>query len=645
MPNDEAGVKHFILATAGHVDHGKTALVKALTGVDTDRLPEEKARGITIDLGFAHLSLPAPLSTLNPPEADQPSTFSIGVIDVPGHEDFIRNMIAGLGAIDLALLVVAADDGWMPQTEEHLQILHYLGVRHGVVAITKCDLGDPARIAAEVSERLRGTSLGEMPIVQTSVRVATGLEELKQALERVCATIPPRRQNGKPRLFVDRVFTVRGTGTVITGTLTGGPVARGETISLQPQNLRARVRAIQSHNQSLEVALPGTRAAFNLPDLRPDEIPRGSVLTTIDPAESGRTIDALIERSSSAFLPSHSLKNASVVQVHYGSARFTARVLLLDRRELLPGETAIARFRFTKPAFVFVGDRFIIRDSSGRQTVAGGVVLNPDAEETKFRSPAERSFLQARAAAPNDLIMLLLTQLQRDQIVRRAAPLLQSSFSEGEIADAVERLAREKKAFTNGTIVADAACWAALRQRAIDAIEAQHAAHPERAGLDLAELRARLSLDDAELENALIVDLSARGFSCGQGAIMRRSHRPSLPAELEGAGGKIRAALAARPFDPPSRKELIADGAAQQALRFLCETGEVFALNEDVLLSSDAFAEMTSRIAQALRVSGPATVSELRKVLGTTRRILVPLLERCDRDGLTYREGNKRTLP
>ena len=629
MPNDKTDVRHLILATAGHVDHGKTALVKALTGVDTDRLPEEKARGITIDLGFARLALPG---------------FSVGVIDVPGHEDFIRNMIAGLGAIDLALLVVAADDGWMPQTEEHFQILNYLGIRHGVVAITKCDLGDPARIAADVREQLRGTSLSEMPIVETSARVTTGLDELKQTLARVSAGIPPPRDCGKPRLFVDRVFAVRGTGTVVTGTLTGGRLSRGKTISAQPQNLRARIRSIQSHNQSLEMALPGTRTALNLPDLRPDEIPRGSVLTTIDSAESGRAIDAMVERSARGFLPSRSLKNASVVQVHYGSARFPARILLLDRRELLPGETAIARLRFTQPAFVFAGDRFLIRDSSGRQTVAGGVVLNPNAEGTRFRAPAERSFLQARAAGPNDLITLLRTQLQRDKFVRRAALLLQSSFSEEEITNAVNRLAGEKKVFTSGTIVADVAWWGALRQRAIDAIDTEHAAHPERAGLDLAQLRAHLSLEDAELENALIADLSQREFVSAQGAIKRRSHQPALPAVLSEAGRKILATLAARPFDPPSRKELIVDAAAHQAFRFLSETGEVVVLNEDVLLSADAFEQMKSRIAQALRASGPATVSELRQMLGTTRRIVVPLLERCDREGLTSRQGDRRAL-
>jgi selenocysteine-specific elongation factor len=620
---------HLILATAGHVDHGKTALVKALTGVDTDRLPEEKARGITIDLGFAQLALHG---------------FSIGVIDVPGHEDFIRNMIAGLGAIDLALLVVAADDGWMPQTEEHFQILDYLGVRHGVVAITKCDVGDPARIAGDVREQLRGTSLSEMPIVQTSARAATGLEELKRTLASVSANIPPPRDRGKARLFVDRVFSVRGTGTVVTGTLTDGRLSRGKTISLQPQNLRARVRAIESHNQSLEIALPGTRTALNLPGLRPDEIPRGSVVTTIESAGSTRAIDAKVERSFRTLLPLRPLKNASVIQVHYGSARFTARILFLDRRELLPGETAIARLRLAKPAFVFAGDRFIIRDSSGRQTIAGGVVLNPSADGTKFRAPEERRFLQARSAGPNDLTTLLRTQLQRDKFARRAALLLQSSFSELEITNAVARLLDEKKVFATGTIVADAVWWEALRQRAIDAIDTGHAAHPERAGLDLAQLRAHLLLDDAELEDALISDLSSHEFVSTPAGIKRRSHQPSLPAALAQAGGKIRAALSARPFDPPSRKELIADAAAQHALRFLSETGEVMLLSEDVLLSADAFAEMKSRIAQELRASGSATVSELRQLLGTTRRIVVPLLEHCDRAGLTSRQGDRRIL-
>ncbi len=629
MPDAEPSLKNLILATAGHVDHGKTALIKALTGTDTDRLPEEKARGITIDLGFAHLALPG---------------LSIGVIDVPGHEDFVRNMIAGIGSIDLALLVVAADDGWMPQTEEHLQILHYLGVAHGVVAITKCDLGDPERVATETRERLRGTSLGEIPVVQTSARTGNGLENLKDALARVCVSIRAAREIGKPRLFVDRVFTVRGTGTVVTGTLTGGRLERGEAVSLQPQNLGAHIRAIQSHNQPLEVALPATRAALNLPELRPEEVPRGSVVTAIPGIEISRTIDLLIERSRRDFLPARPLRNASVIQVHYGSARFTARILLLDRRELLAGDRGIARLRFPKPVFVFVGDRLILRDSSGRQTIAGGVILDPHADGTRFRSSAERSFLQERAAAPNDLPTLLRTQLRRDRVARRSPLLLQSNFSEEEIALALDRLAREGEVFASDVIVADGVWWEELRRRAMDAIDAEHEAHPEHLGLDLGQLRAALSLDDSEVSNALLADLAGHGFSSGKGAIRRESHRPSLPAALAPAGAAIRAALAARPFDPPSRKELVPNAAAQQALRFLSETGEIVLLNADVVLSGEAFARMKTLVARALRERGPATASELRQVLGTTRRVLIPFLERCDLLGLTTRVGDRRKL-
>jgi selenocysteine-specific elongation factor len=386
------------------------------------------------------------------------------------------------------------------------------------------------------------------------------------------------------------------------------------------------------------------RTALNLPDLRPEEIPRGSIITTSDSAKTSRTIDAVVERSARPFLPPRPLKNASVIQLHYGSARFTARILLLDRKELGQGETAIARLRFTNPVFVVVGDRFIVRDASGRQTIAGGIVLDPDAEGTTFRSTAERRFLQARASRPNDLVTLLTTRLERDRVLRRAALLLQSSFSEQEIINAIDQLAREKKAFTSATIVADLAWWEEFRQRAIDAIDAEHIAHPELVGLDLRKLRIHLSLDDTELENALMNDLSERGFSCRQSAIKRKTHEPSLPAKLAAAAAKIRAALAARPFDPPSRKELVAGPAAPEALRFLSETGEVIALNEDVVLSAEALAQMKLRITRVLRASGSATVSELRQVLGTTRRIVVPFLERCDRTGLTSRQGDRRML-
>jgi selenocysteine-specific elongation factor len=270
-------MRNFILATAGHVDHGKSALVKALTGTDPDRLPEEKARGITIDLGFAHLELSVPPSSLT----HHPSTFSIGIIDVPGHEDFVRNMIAGIGSIDLALLVVAANEGWKPQTEEHLLILSYLGVKRLVVALTKSDLDNTRHVTDQVREKLRDTPFAGAPVIATSIRTGVGLEDLKSALAREFAALPSPRNIDKARLFIDRAFTLHGIGTVVTGTLVDGPVRVGDTVFVQPRNTPARVRSLQTHGRDIDVLYPGTRTAMNLPDLRTGiDINRGDVITT-----------------------------------------------------------------------------------------------------------------------------------------------------------------------------------------------------------------------------------------------------------------------------------------------------------------------------------------------------------------------------
>src|SRR5438309_167452 len=279
-------VRHFIMATAGHVDHGKSALVKALTGIDPDRLPEEKTRGITIDLGFAHLALPSTIS-------NQPSAFHLGIIDVPGHEDFVKNMVAGVGSIDLALFVVAADDGWMPQTEEHLQILSYLGVSRAVVALTKIDLVESEeRIAARLREKLANSPFAEAPIVPTSVLNARGLDELKATLVRLLSDTPPPRDIGKPRLPVDRVFTLRGIGTVVTGTLTGGTLRRGQTVVLQPAGGTTRIRSLQNHNHDVEASGAGTRTALNLPDLDTASVRRGDVVTLAELSPAGSTLCA-----------------------------------------------------------------------------------------------------------------------------------------------------------------------------------------------------------------------------------------------------------------------------------------------------------------------------------------------------------------
>ncbi len=641
---------HFILATAGHVDHGKSALVKALTGTDPDRLPEEKARGITIDLGFAQLEL----STLDP----QPSTFHLGIVDVPGHEDFVKNMVAGVGSIDLALFVVAADDGWMPQTEEHLQILTYLGVARAVVALTKIDLAqnEPASVA-QLREKLAGTPFAGAPIVPTSTVSSRGFEELKGALTQVLATAPPPRDLGKPRLPVDRVFTLRGIGTVVTGTLTGGALHRGQAAVIQPGGNAARLRSLQNHNQDVASSGPGTRTAVNLPDIAKgsetaseEGVRRGEVITLAEFGAAADTLDVALEKSarlaggkSSAARP---LKDGALVRIHHGSANHAARVFLLDQKQISPGERAIAQLRFDAPVFVFVGDRFIVRDWPEQATLAGGVVLDADASRKDFRSAGQRKFLERRAASIQEAVVCVQTQLERDGVLRRPALLAKSNFSASEIADALERLAGEGKAFLAGNWAADAGCWQTLRRCAAEAVEAAHKAHPEHAGLALSQLRSALEsqLRLPEVFDALVADLCRAGFVQSGMVIKRATHRPALPPHLQAAGARLRAALAAKPFDPPSRKELAPDAVAQQALRFLRETGEVLELSDEVVLLADSFSRMKQVIGKWLAERGAATVSELRQAVGTSRRIVVPLLERLDRDGLTRRDGDRRML-
>ncbi|MFN2475145.1 MAG: selenocysteine-specific translation elongation factor [Chthoniobacterales bacterium] len=622
-------MKHCILATAGHVDHGKTTLIKALTGTDTDRLPEEKARGITIDLGFAHLSLPG---------------LSIGVIDVPGHEDFVRNMIAGIGSIDLALLVVAADDGWMPQTEEHLQILEYAGVQRAVVAITKSDVGDVARVSGEVRARLAGTAFASAPIIITAARTGGGIEELNSALAEQFLAVPQQGDAGKPRLFVDRVFTARGSGTVVTGTLTGGRLTRGESVSVQPHGVTSRLRGVQSHNQALEVAVPGMRTALNLADATTEQLERGAIIIAPGSGEATMTIDVKITRSSRLPPTARALRNNTMVHVHYGSARAVARITLLDRDELSAGEGGLARLRFASAIFVFSGDRFIIRDSSEQQTLGGGIVLDPEADRVRFRSSVQRAFLRARAEAPNDCTMLLRSLLAREGFQGRVRLLQQSRCSAEEVDETVTTLCAAGQLWANAHIVADAAWWRDLRKRAAGIIDEEHRTHPDRAGLDLAQLRSALRTPPLIFDR-FVEDLCRDGFAQVRNAIKRAAHQPSLPPQLHAAGERIRTLLAQHPLEPPSRAELAPNAAAQQALRFLCESGEVVAVSEDVLLAATAFAQAKSAIVQHLRRNpAGATLSELRQAVGSTRRVMVPLLERLDRDGLTIRNGDRRRL-
>ena len=620
---------------AGHVDHGKSALVKALTGTDPDRLPEEKARQITIELGFAELNLVAP-------NGDR---IHAGIVDVPGHEDFVRNMIAGVGSIDLAVLVVAADDGWMPQTEEHLQILSYLGVKRAVIALAKSDLGRIDSAAEQIRIQLHGTVFAESPIVPTSVRTGEGIENLRSAIASELAVMHPQRDFGKPRLFIDRVFTLRGIGTVVTGTLTGGGFYRGQSIIVQPQKLEARTRSIQSHGVEIECAQPGMRTALNLPDLGIDQVRRGDVITDRDLGVASSTLTAQIEKSSRLRikeLAARPLKNGSSVYVHHGTLRVAARVKLLKRNGLEPGQKTIANLKLESPIFAFIGDRFVIRDASEQHTIGGGVVLDPDG--ASFRDAAHLELLSIRATDPDDVALCVRSEIVLRGFVPEKTLLNKSHLSAGEISEALMRLQRDNEIVLCEEIVADAGSWQKLRSQAIAFIDNAHKENPERLGLDLNELRAALRDLPKEVLEALIAELCAADFVRKGSAIARTSHRPVLPAELEPVERRIRESLSHKPFDPPPRREIEPDRHTQHVLRFLIESGEVIEVSPDAVLLRDNFVYMKARITEFISKHGPATVSELRQALGSSRRIMVPLLERLDRDGITRRVGDKRML-
>lgn len=659
MTPSSTDIRRYVLATAGHVDHGKSALVRALTGTDPDRLPEEKARGITIDLGFAHFALPSPAGVV---PAGQ---YHVGVVDVPGHEDFVRNMVAGVGSVDAVLLVVAADDGWMPQTEEHLQILSYLDVKTGVVALTKADLAsDEGAAVAAVRERLRGTPLERAAIVPTSVTTGVGLERLREEIARALSAAVPAADIGKPRLPVDRVFTLKGIGTVVTGTLTGGSIARGQSVVVQPGAGRARVRSVHVHNREVESAAPGSRVALNLPDLAPFNergsrpaggVRRGDVVTIEPLGGPGTNLYAVLTRSARAVRVGErppGLAHGARVRVHHGATDVAARVRFVDVSigELVVGGSVLVHLALEEPVMAFVGDRFVVRDWTQRHTLAGGIVLDADAPARPRRSCI--GHLGPRAGAPRDAAVLLATEMPRVRVAGRGTLLAKSCVGGDAVTAAVEAARAAGAVVVVGEWVVEAGLWKDVLSAAAAAVDGHHAAHPEQSGLPLAALHAAMDLrlrrvppdGAAALREAVVESMCRDGFCRALGAIRRATHRPALPPRLAAAGEELRRRLAECRLDAATRTDLGRTDAAQQALRFLIASGEAVELPGDLVLSADAYGGAVEEVRRHLRARGPSTVSQLKTALSSSRRVVVPLLERMDRDGVTRRTGDLRAL-
>ena len=627
---------HYVVATAGHVDHGKSALIKALTGTDPDRLPEEKARGITIDLGFAQLELPSPGSG---------SSLHVGIVDVPGHEDFVKNMVAGIGSIDLALLVVAADDGWMPQTEEHLQILIYAGVTRAVVALTKADLAQDESVQVEaVRQRLADSVFANAPIVPTSVLTGRGLDTLKVTLAKALSEASLSRDIGKPRLAVDRVFTLSGTGTVVTGTLAGGTLQRGQSVVIRPAGHPARIRRIQSHGRDVDASGPGTRTALNLADVHAGEgIHRGDVITLPEMGRSSDCLDVMLEISPRA---GRSMRHGVRVRVHYGSGNVPAQVAVGSGKEIAVGGREPAQLRMEAPVFVFAGDHLTIRDWSEQQTLAGAVVLDPDAVRRAFRRRERQAWLERVARSLADPAEFVAAYVARDIAVRPSRAFVKTRFSQQEIDSAGRRLIEAGTVVAAGDALVDATTWEGAVQRTAELVDGAHRAFPEHAGLALTDLRNTLKKEFPfdELFDAVIARVCERGFVRSGSIIHRAAHRPQLPEPFRAAGETVRQVLATQPLEPPARKQLAPDAAAQRALRFLIDTGEVVEISTDLVISAAALSQAAEQVRAFIKQHGPATVSDLRQVVGASRRIVVPLLEYLDRTFVTLRQGDKRTL-
>jgi selenocysteine-specific elongation factor len=636
---------HLVIGTAGHIDHGKSSLVQALTGTDPDRLPEEKARGVTIDLGFAHLSLPDP---------EKNTTYELGIIDVPGHADFVNNMVSGVGALDLALFIIAADDGWMPQSEEHLHILTYNAIKRVIIPMTKADLCEDVPFSVEVlRDELQGTPIAEAPIIPVSSITGEGIDTLKSTLLKELRNCTPPVDAGKPRLSIDRLFSPKGTGTVVTGTLSGGNVHTGDTLTLQPQGLSTRVRYIQNHSQSLETAHPGMRTALNLPDL-PIHAPgkpgaqRGNTLVSANCGTPTDTLDihlTRLERSIPGNKP-RPLRHTETVILHHGSARCRARIVLHGCNHLNPGEETFAQLRLETPIFLLTGDKVVLRDGAQQNTLAGGTVLDAHPARQGFRNDDRSAFLAPRAQHPDDLLTYLKTQLQRDHRLDPANPLPNNPFSEHAIQQSIDSLIQSQAIHPIGSHLLSARWWKGILKQAEATVKSWHRQHPDLPNMPVEEFETTLT-DCPEDLLALVPEALAKiGYKYSAKTIAHPNHSLSLPDDIAAEANHIIATLERSGLQPPNRADLAPGGKSEQALKFLIRSGKAIELEPKVIIARSARDKAIESVRSFIS-SHPdqrATASELRQHLDSTRKIVMPLLEHLDALGITVRNDNFRRL-
>ncbi|MDX2138367.1 MAG: selenocysteine-specific translation elongation factor [Chloroflexota bacterium] len=614
-----------VIGTAGHVDHGKSTLVKRLTGIDPDRLAEEQAREMTIDLGFAWLPLA--------------NGELLGIVDVPGHRDFIENMLAGVGGIDAALLIIAADEGVMPQTREHLAILQLLGIERTLIAMTKIDMVDDADWLALIEQDIRSilssTPFADVPLYAVSARTGTGIPELISAIEQLVAHLPLRSDTGQPRLPIDRVFTMPGFGTVVTGTLTGGALRLGDEVVLQPTGIRGRIRTLQSYRHSVQVALPGSRVAVNLAGVDQHEAARGSVLTLPDLFQPTTRIDIQYAHLPDADSP---LAHNDEVKLFSGTAEVASRTRVLGADIIAPGETGWLQLELHAPLTVARGDRVILRRPSPPETIGGGIIIDPYPPQRwkRFRSEVLESLALRLRGTPAERIAQLAETSEpiKRTALQQAAGLAPADFD----AALHEALAdRHLISFPNDTFLS-AARTHALLNRIIGELDAFHRANPLKAAMPREALRSRIGIRQATLTALLAMQTDVLA---DEHRLRLSSHHITFTQTQQALVDQLSAQMDAAPYTPPSYTDAAAM-VGSDVLDALIELGIIVRVQPDVIFARAAYKTLLTGTLRLIDEHGQVTAAMLRDTFGTSRKYAIGLLEYLDAQGITQRVGDAR---
>jgi len=614
----------YVLGTAGHIDHGKSVLVQALTGIDPDRLREEKERGMTIDLGFAWLKLP--------------SGREVGIVDVPGHERFVRNMLAGVGGIDLALLIVSANEGIMPQTREHMAIVDLLEIRKGIVVITKKDLVDEellSLVRMEVEELIGTTTLSGAPVVAVSALTGEGLPELVATIDELLGSTEPRRDLGRPRLAIDRVFTMTGSGTVVTGTLIDGALSVGQEVEILPSGLKSRLRGLQSHKTRLDTATPGSRVAANLVGVNTSQLQRGDVLTR--PGWLSQTTMLTVRLRLLGYLH-RSLKHGASVSFHTGAVEAMAKLRLLEGDEVKPGQVTWAQVTLDRPIAAVNGDHFIVR--SPMETLGGGKIIEAHARRLRrFRLDVIANLEAKETGTAEEMVLALLETKQPLETSVLASEL---NLKSEEIKTALDSLAGQGKAVVLGkgdqSLLITAKRWEELAQKTGAVLQEYHRRFPMRPGMPKVELGSRLKLGSQAA--AAFQMMAAQGIIADEGTLVRLpTHRILLTQQQRAKMDAFLRSLAENPYAPPS--DLIPE---PDLLNLLIEQRRVVKVASDVVFAASVYDEMVAKVTSRIKSQGQITLAEVRDIFQTSRKYAQALLEHLDGEKITRRTGDVRVL-